>query len=183
MGSEELLLIVGVVVVLLVLVIMLTGKHSRKNYLNAGDRILLDRKNMRRTNYNGRALPPQALPELGPSEFMNARYKVVVDDAVGDNVEPLSDLCIAGFKNPNFEHGLENNLPKISKVNRISQKSTPYIANDDKQFHHVAAEMMTPDFRVKMSGKAAHFLPHTGGKSRLNFTSYENHRDEAPFRQ
>lgn len=183
MDSEQLIIVSIIVVFLLLLMLLVSNSGNNRNYLTTDEAYLLDHTNMRHTNLNGKRMPSQRLPNLSASAFMNARYKVVVDDAVGDNIEPLNDLMIKGFKNPAFDHNRQGELPKVSRTNWKSQKSTPTIAYDDKQFEHVAAELMTPGHRVQMSSKAEHFLPHTGGRSRLNFSSFENSNNEAPFRQ
>lgn len=181
MDTDELLILVVVVVLVLIILVYMSG--GRRHCLTQNERLLLSGRNLRRTELDGQRLPAQELPELGPSEFMSARYKVVVDDGVGDNIDPLNDLTIAGFKNPAFEYGEQDKLPKVSQTKWKSTKSTPFIAYDDKQLEHVAAELVTPDHRVKIAGKTSAYLPFTGGRSRLNFSSFENSNAEAPFRQ
>lgn len=183
MTPEELLIVTIIVVVLIMVMLFVSNNNCKKHYLTEDQAMLLDHTNMRHTNFNGMRLSSQRLPELGASGFMNARYKVVVDDSVGDNIEPLSDLVNAGFKNPAFEHDRQHELPDVSQTKWNSHKSSPEISSDDKQLQHDAAEMMTPGHRVEMSKKSSRFLPHTGGKSRLAFSSFENSNNEAPFRQ
>ena len=137
---------------------------------------------MRHTNYNGKRLQSQSIPSPysgGVSEFMNARYKVIVDE----DTDPLNDICIEGFKNPAALTGKLDSMPKTSQTFWESTKSTPNLANDDKQLEHDAAEMLTPAHRVQMSKKSKRFLPFSGGKSRMSFASFENSTSEAPFRQ
>lgn len=183
MDSEELLFISVIIVVLLLIMVWVSNRYNNKHHLTTDELYLLDHTNMRHTNLDGKRMHAQRLPPLGASQFMSARYKVIADDTVGDNVEPMSDLIIAGFKNPSFEHGRQKELPDVSQTYWSTQKSSPSIAYDDKQFEHIAAELVTPGHRVEMSKKVAHFLPHTGGRSRLNFSSFENSNNEAAFRQ
>jgi hypothetical protein len=184
-SSQELIILVTVVILLLLLVLFSSSGRRHRYRFPTDQEYELDHTNMRHTNLNGRRMHSQRLPSPyygGVSEFMNARYKVIVDDNIGDNTEPLNDLCIMGFGNPYADI-----LDKMPNAGRIAQwdveKSTPTIAGDDKQLEHVAAEMQTPNFQVRKSGKTRHLLPHTGGKSRLNFSSFENSNSESPFRQ
>lgn len=182
MGSDDLLLLLSAsIIVILLIMIVYTNMRSRKNYMNQDEKMLLERSNMRRTNLDGKRLGPQQLPELGAGRFMYARYQVIANDSIGDETEPLSDLCIAGFKNPGFEHGRQK--PLFTDANWSSERSTPNLDSDDTHLHHSAAEMVTPEHRVKIAKKTEHFLPYTGGKSRLNFSSFENSHNEEPFRQ
>ena len=180
--SEDLMLIVIVIVLLLMVIMYVSSRFSVNNSYVIED----DHTNMSHTNYNGVRLPSQPLPDPtqgGVAEFMNARYKVIVDDGVGDNTEPLNDISIAGFGNPDFMGEKHHLMPMTSRTFWNSKKSTPTIATDDKQLEHVAAEMQTPLHRVQMAKKSKHFLPFSGGKSRLNFTSFENSHSEPKFRQ
>jgi hypothetical protein len=114
---------------------------------------------------------------------MASRFAVIAEDGLGDNTEPLNDISIAGFKNPDFMGEKDHDMPKTSRTYWNSVKSTPTIATDNKQLEHIAADMQTPLHRVQMSKKSKHFLPHTGGRSRLNFSSFEHSNAEAAFRQ
>ena len=181
MGSDELLVLSVFIIVILLLMMAYTHMRGRKNYTTKDEQLLLERSNMRRTNLDGRSLGPQQLPELGAGRFMYARYKVIANDSIGDETEPLNDLCIAGFKNPAFEHGKKK--PLFTEANWSSERSTPNLDNDNTHLHHSAAEMVTPEHRTSVAKKTEHFLPYTGGKSRLNFSSFENSHNEAPFRQ
>jgi hypothetical protein len=183
--NTQVLLIVSIVVVLIVLIALyMASKQSRKYYKTRDS--AEDAFNMNRRNLNGERMSPQTLPPVGGIDskyFMNARYKVIADENVGDNIDPLNDLCIAGFKNPIFDHGKEGELPKISTVNWYSEKSTPVIEPDNKNLYHVAADLTTPEYRAKITGKTNKFLPFTVGRSRLNFSSFENSTSEPAFRQ
>lgn len=186
--------LVAVVIVILIILTVMLRTSSRADFAYQSDY-----SNMRHTNYNGERLPDQALPSpwtyeyrpslqetssYQPPQFMGARYKVIADDGLGDNIEPLSDMINSRiFKNPVFEKPCAEGYSDTSQTFWLSDKSTPTIANDDKQLLHSSAEMQTPEFRVRMSGKAKNFLPFTGGRSRLNFSSFENSNAEPVFRQ
>jgi hypothetical protein len=178
MTTEELIVVSFIIILILIVMLLLGGKNERRMYSDHET----PHNFVGHTNVEGVRIHTR-LNDSTPSEFMNARYKVIVDDNIGDNTEPLNDLCIAGFGNPDFMRGKEKELPKTSRTFWNSTKSTPTIAFDDKQLDHVAAELQTPDHRVRMAKKTEHFIPHTGGKSRLVFSSFENSHDEAPFQQ
>lgn len=172
----------AIVIVILVILTMMLRTSSRSDY-----KYIADHTNMSHTNYNGVRLPDQRIPSpwtYEPSQFMGARYKVIADDGLGDNIEPLADMVNSRiFKNPIFEKPCNEGYSDTSQTFWNSAKSTPTIADDDKQLLHSSAEMQTPEFRVHMSGKTKKFLPFTGGRSRLNFSSFENSNSELAFRQ
>ncbi len=172
METEELIIISIVIIVLLLLLLILSQYNNRAHFLTGDPTLPTLNSNPFDTQVN-----------LTPSAFMEARYKVLADDGVGDNTEPLNDLVIRGLGNNIFETGKQHELPQVSMVNWHSEKSTPEIAHDDKRLEHIAAELQTPEHRVLMSKKTREFLPYTGGQSRLNFSSYENSHNEPEFRQ
>jgi len=175
-------LVAIVIVILLILTVMLrTSSRSDHSYG------YVDHTNMRHTDIDGIPQPDQRIPSpwtYEPPQFMGARYKVIADDGLGDNVEPLDDMVNSRiFKNPIFEKPTPEGFSDTSQTFWLSDKSTPTIANDDKQLIHSSAELQTPYFRAQMSSKSKKFLPFTGGRSRLNFSSFENSNDERAFRQ
>lgn len=182
LSVNELTALVSVVILLVIMMLSLSNRSTCNKYMSDQSCDDDDYSNMRHTNYNGKRLQSQSLPSPysgGVSEFMNARYKVIVDE----DTEPLNDICIEGFKNPAALSGKMDSLPKTSQTFWGSTKSNPNLAGDDKQLEHDAAEMLTPAHRVQMSKKSKRFLPFTGGKSRMNFASFEHSTSEAPFRQ
>lgn len=169
-----------VIVILLILTFMLRTS-SRMDLYND------EHTNMRHTNMDGIRQLDQDLPSpwaYEPPQFMGARYKVIADDGLGDNTEPLDDMVNSRiFKNPIYEKPCSEGFPNTSQTFWQTTKSAPTIANDDKQLIHSSAEMQTPDYRVKMSGKTKKFLPFTKNNSRLNYSSFENSNAERAFRQ
>lgn len=172
-----------VIVVLLILTMMLRTSSRMELYESRYE----DHSNMRHTDIDGVRQTDQRLPSpwtYEPPQFMGARYKVLAEDGLGDNTEPLDDMENQRmFKNPVVENPCAEGFPDTSQTFWKATKSTPIIARDDKQLIHSSAEMQTPEFRVKVSGKTKKFLPFTDNRSRLNFSSFENSNAERPFRQ
>jgi hypothetical protein len=180
--------LIAIVVVVLLVVMVMLRTSSRMDYLyGSRSHTNLRHTNLRHTNIDGERAADQSIPfpwTYEPPQFMGARYKVIAEDGIGDETEPLDDMVNKRiFKNPVFEKACKEGFPDTSHTFWNSTKSTPTIARDDKQLIHSSAEMQTPEFRVKMSGKAKKFLPYSGGRSRLNFTSFEHSNSEPEFRQ
>jgi hypothetical protein len=192
--------LIAIVVVILLVVMVTLRTSSRMDYAYSSQSYNnLRHTNLRHTNIDGeraadQSIPspwtyeagrsPQEISDYQPPQFMGARYKVIAEDGMGDETEPLDDMINQRiFKNPVFEKSCKEGFPDTSQTFWNSTKSTPTIAHDDKQLIHSSAEMQTPEFRVKMSGKAKKFLPYSGGRSRLNFTSFEHSNSEPEFRQ
>ncbi len=177
--------LIAVVIVVLVILVMSLKTSSRINQVYRADND--DHSNMRHTNIDGVRDSNEALPSpwtYEPPQFMGARFKVLAEDGLGENTEPLDDMVNKRiFKNPAFEKPTHEGYSDTSQTFWNSTKSTPTLHDDDIHLLHSSAEMQTPDFRVRMSGKSRHFLPHTGGRSRLVFSSFENSNSEPKFRQ
>jgi hypothetical protein len=178
-------LITVVIIILVVLMIMLrTSSRIDLAYTSSYED---DYNNLRHTNIDGVRDNDQSIPlpwTYQPPQFMGARYKVLAEDGLGDHTEPLDDMVNNRiFKNPVYEKRCKEGFPDTSQTFWNATKSTPTLENDDIHLIHSSAEMQTPDFRVRMSGKAKKFLPFSGGRSRLNFSSYENSNSEPSFRQ
>jgi hypothetical protein len=175
--------LIAIVVVILLVVMVTLRTSSRMDYAYSSQ----SHNNLRHTNIDGERTADQSIPSpwtYEPPQFMGARYKVIAEDGMGDETEPLDDMINQRiFKNPVFEKSCKEGFPDTSQTFWNSTKSTPTIAHDDKQLIHSSAEMQTPEFRVKMSDKAKKFLPYSGGRSRLNFTSFEHSNSEPEFRQ
>lgn len=175
-------LIIVVIIVLLVLMYMLKVSNRVDTILDPESLW-----NMRHTNIDGVRDSNKPLPSpwtYEPPQFMNARYKVIADDNIGDNIDPLDDMINQRiFKNPHVECPTKHGYSDTSQTFWKTTKSTPTIASDNKQLIHSSAELQTPEHRVQMSKKTKHFLQHTEGRSRLNFTSFENSNSEPSFRQ
>lgn len=185
LSISELIILVAVVILLMIMVLYISKSGNKRNYARDNNYDNYDMMDYRsHTNLDGVRLPNRGLPSPytgGVAEFIHARYKVIASDEA--ETEPLSDLCIAGFKNPAYLAGKMNNLPKTSQTFWNTTKSTPKLLGDDIHLEHDAAELQTPEHLVHMRAKTKHFLPFTGGKSRLNFSSFENSNSESPFRQ